>query len=129
MARSCQVHRFSTEHGRAVFSAAVTVRYHYHGQIKSIRECVQTALDSARKNVAILPRVGQDEVALNRAIRAWVESAADFGDAHLVATATGAGIANIVSDDAELISFEGLTSYTANKNAIDAAQSAGKLLS
>jgi predicted nucleic acid-binding protein len=85
-----------------------TIRNHYYGQIKPIREGVETTLASTRKNVNILPRVGQDEAALNRAIQLWVESAADFGDANLVATAKSAGIANILSDDADLISFEGI---------------------
>jgi predicted nucleic acid-binding protein len=106
-----------------------TVRYYYHAQIKSLRESVETTLDSARKSIAILPRVGQDEEVLNRAIREWVLSAADFADADLVASAKGAGIRNIVSDDADLISFEGITVYTANQNAVESAQIAGKLLS
>jgi len=105
-----------------------TVRNHYRGQIKPIREGVETTLASTRKSVNILPRVGQDEVALNRAIQVWVESAADFGDAHLVATAKGAGIANILSDDADLITFEGIVVYTANQTAIAAAQASGKLI-
>ena len=105
-----------------------TVRNHYHGQIKPIREGVETTLASTRKNVNILPRVGQDEAALNRAIQLWVESAADFGDAYLVATAKSAGIANILSDDADLISFEGIVVYTANQTAIGVAQASGKLI-
>jgi predicted nucleic acid-binding protein len=104
------------------------VRYHYHGQVKPIREGVETTLASTRKNVNILPRVGQDEAALNRAIQMWVESAADFADANLVATAKSAGIANILSDDADLISFEGIIVYTANQTAIGAAQASGKLI-
>ena len=98
------------------------------GQVKSIREGVETTLASTRKNINILPRVGQDEAALNRAIQLWVESAADFGDANLVATAKSAGIANILSDDADLISFEGIVVYTANQTAIGAAQASGKLI-
>jgi hypothetical protein len=105
-----------------------TVRYHYHGQVKPIREGVETTLASTRKNVNILPRVGQDDAALNRAIQLWVESAADFGDANLVATAKSAGIANILSDDADLITFEGIVVYTANQTAIRAAQASGKLI-
>lgn len=104
-----------------------TVRNHYRGQIKPIREGVETTLASTRKSVNILPRVGQD-AALNRAIQVWVESTADFGDAHLVATAKGAGIANILSDDADLITFEGIVVYTANQTAIGAAQASGKLI-
>jgi predicted nucleic acid-binding protein len=104
------------------------VRYHYHGQLQSIRGSVETTLASARKNVNVLPRIGQDEEALNRAIQVWVKSAADFADAGLVAHAKGAGIVNVVSDDADLMTFEGITVYTANRNAIDAARNAGKLL-
>ncbi len=105
-----------------------TVRHHYYGQVKPIREGVETTLASTRKNINILPRVGQDEAALNRAIQLWVESAADFGDANLVATAKSAGIANILSDDADLISFEGIVVYTANQTAIGAAQASGTLI-
>ncbi len=104
-------------------------RYFYHSQIRSIRESVETSLDSIRKNVHVLPRVGGDEEVLNRVIRAWVPSTADFGDADLVATAKRAGMPRIISDDADLVSFEGITVYTANQNAVDAARNGGRLLS
>ena len=105
-----------------------TVRNHYHGQVKPIREGVETTLASTRKSVNILPPVGPDEAALDRALRLWIDSVADFGDANLVATAKRAGIDNILSDDADLISFEGIVVYTANQTAIGAAQASGKLV-
>jgi hypothetical protein len=106
-----------------------TVRYYYHSQLQSVRESVETTLNSTRKSVHVLPQIGQPDEVLNRTIRAWISSVADFADADLVAAAKRAGMQDIVSDDADLISFEGITVYTANKNAIDAAQNAGKLLS
>ncbi len=45
-----------------------------------------------------------------------------------MATAKSAGIAKILSDDADLISFEGIVVYTANQTAIGAAQASGKLI-
>ena len=45
-----------------------------------------------------------------------------------MATAKRAGIANILSDDADLISFEGIVVYTANQTAIGAAQASGRLI-
>jgi hypothetical protein len=55
-------------------------------------------------------------------------SAGDFGDAALVAAAKRAGMPRIISDDADLITFNGITLYTANQRAIDAASRSGTLI-
>lgn len=105
------------------------VRYYYHQHLQAIREEVDTTLQSLKKNVRVLPQVGQDEQALDRTMRAWVVSSADFGDAALVAASKRAGISHIVSDDADLVSFDGIILYTANRKALEAAALAGKLIS
>lgn len=112
------------------FSAkyAKVVRYLYHEHLQTLREGVETTLQSLKKNVHVLPQVGQDEQAVSLAVREWVTSTADFGDAALVATAKRAGMPRIVSDDSDLVSFGGITLYTANQKALDAAGQAGKLI-
>ena len=77
----------------------------------------------------ILPQVGRDGDFFTGAVKEWLPSTSDFSDAILVAAAKRAGIPRIVSDDADLISFEGITVYTANRNAIESALAAGKLIS
>jgi hypothetical protein len=105
---------------------AKTVRYHYHGQLQAIREGVETTLEAIQKTVNVLPQVGQDTEALKRAVLHWIPSAADFGDATLVAAAKRVGMPHIISDDADLVTFDGITLYTANRKAIDSAIQAGQ---
>lgn len=105
-----------------------TVRYHYREQLQGIREEVEAILESLKKSVNILPQIGEDETALARALKEWVASTADFGDAALVAAAKRAGMPRILSDDADLASFEGITLYTANAKAVHSAREAGKLI-
>lgn len=99
-----------------------TVRYHYHEQLRNVRDDIQTTLQSIQKSVNVLPQVGHDLNAFGQAVQQWVSSAADFGDALLVVAAKRAGIPHIVSDDADLVTFDGITLYTANRNAIDSAK-------
>ncbi|WP_020467545.1 hypothetical protein [Singulisphaera acidiphila] len=104
-----------------------TVRYHYYSQLQALRESVETTLQSIRKLVDVIPQVGQDASALDQTLVQWIPSAADFGDAAFVASAQRTGMRHVISDDADLISFEGITVYTANRSAINAAALAGKL--
>jgi predicted nucleic acid-binding protein len=106
-----------------------TVRHYYFSQLQALRESVDTTLKSIRKLVNVMPQVGQDAQAFDQTLVQWVPSAADFGDAALVASAKRMGMTHIISDDADLISFDGITVYTANRKAIDAAVLAGKLVS
>jgi predicted nucleic acid-binding protein len=112
---------YSTKYAKAV-------RYLYASQLKMIRSDVETTLLSVRKTVELLPQVGGDRNLFTSAVKEWLPSASDFSDAILVAAAKLAGIPRIVSDDADLISFEGITVYTANRNAIESASAAGKLV-
>lgn len=57
----------------------------------------------------------------------WAAAAADWNDAILVATAKAAVTPWILSDDADLVSFAGISLLTANQGAINAAAAAGKL--
>jgi len=108
---------------------AKAVRYLYLSQLEAIRLGVETRLQSVRKSVELLPQIGKDADEFAAAVKEWLPSSSDFSDAILVATAKRAGIPRIISDDADLISFAGITVYTANRNAIDAASAAGMLVS
>lgn len=108
---------------------AKAVRYLYFAQLEAIRSAVETTLQSVRKSVELLPQVGKDTDNFSLALKEWLPSSCDFSDALLVAAAKRAGIPRIISDDADLLSFEGITVYTANQNAIAAASSATKLVS
>ena len=107
---------------------AKTIRYHYTSQLEMIRSGVETMLQSVRKTVEFLPQVGKAADIFAAAVKEWLPSTSDFSDSILVAAAKRAGIPRIISDDADLISFEGITVYTANRNAIEAASNAGRLV-
>jgi|GEM_PF-1247381 len=107
---------------------AKTVRYLYANQLEMIRLEVETSLLSLRKTVELLPKVGQDADIFAGAVKEWLPAISDFSDAILVAAAKRVGIFQIISDDADLITFEGITVYTANRNAIESASAAGKLI-
>jgi predicted nucleic acid-binding protein len=85
-------------------------------------------LAAACKRVELLPKFKGAEEELTRAVEEWASSAGDFTDALLVGAAKFADITDILSDDVDLVTFEGITVYTANRNSIDAADVAGKLL-
>jgi predicted nucleic acid-binding protein len=104
------------------------LRYHYSDRLQGIRESVvEITLRSIRKQLDYMPRREQEEPEFQRTLDAWRLSAADVTDASLVVRAKQAGVTSILSDDADLISFEGITLYTANRKAIDAAKWARKL--
>ena len=107
---------------------AKAVRYLYAGQLQIIRSEVETALQSVRKTVELLPQVGKDADVFAASVKEWLPATCDFGDSALVSAAKHAGIPRIISDDADLISCDGITVYTANRNAIDAARLASKLI-
>ena len=108
---------------------AKDVRYLCIADLPSIRDGVATLLQAILKNVEVLPQPPKqtDREILASTFRVWERSGCDFTDAALVNLARGAGIPRILTDDADLITFEGITVYTANSSAIDAAKQSGKL--
>ncbi len=59
---------------------------------------------------------------------AWLGSACDPGDASLTADARANGILNILSDDQDFASLDGITLYTANQTVIDTAKGLNRLV-
>lgn len=103
-------------------------RYDHHGRLLYIRNTSDTVVNVMRKSVGLLPKMRNEVDELQTATQAWIESAGDFADSIMVATAKFVGIREIVSDDVDLITFDGIQVYTANRNAIQAASVAGKLI-
>ena len=81
-----------------------------------------------RKSVELLPQLDKEADSFTASVNLWLPSTCDFNDAILVARANRAGIPRIISDDADLASFDGITLYTANRSVIEAARMAGKLV-
>jgi hypothetical protein len=96
-------------------------RMAYARELATIRERVDQVLARVSKSVALLPKPASMDREVEEARALWRQSAGDFGDAMLVTAARRVPILTVLSDDADLLSFEGLTLYTANKNAIEAS--------
>jgi hypothetical protein len=107
---------------------AKKLRYHYHDRLSRVRADVMTVLRSVQKDVEILPRLRKDSDAFVDMTQAWQSALADIGDAAIVSEARRAGLVDIVSDDADLLTFDGITLFTANQQAIDAATQSKRLL-
>lgn len=58
----------------------------------------------------------------------WLNKLVDSGDALLAADSISSGITNILSDDADIAKLEGITLFTANRIAIEAARKVGRLV-
>jgi hypothetical protein len=102
-------------------------RYRYAANLQVTRGKVLTIVNVVRKTVDVLPmhKFGSQE--FTDAAQKWEPSLTDFPDATLVATASQQAIYDILSDDQDLVSIEGITVYTANKTAVNAAHAANKL--
>jgi len=104
------------------------LRYHYSDRLSAIRANVETYLQSARRNVELLPAVSTNVDAFSATVQTWRSSTADIGDAALVAEAKRAGAPHIISDDADFVSFEGIHLYSANPAVVAAASQSNKLI-
>ena len=104
---------------------AKRARMAYAGQIAAIRKRVDNVLAAARKSVALLPKPKSMDHEIEEARKIWRLSAGDFGDALLVTAALRVPITNILSDDADFLTFSDITLYTANRAAIDASAADG----
>lgn len=103
-------------------------RYANLTRLSSIRSKALATLASARKTVELLPKLGTAEQEIERCATEWNNSTGDFGDAVLVANGKFVRYTDVVSDDVDLLTFDGITVHTANRKAINAAQDAGKLV-
>ena len=102
--------------------------HQYADRLGKIRQDALSFLQSARKTVDLLPSTRKAPDALDHAKAEWGQSAGDFGDALMVAVAKEATIRNVLADDIDLLTFDGITVYTANQTAIQDAKAAGKLV-
>jgi hypothetical protein len=100
---------------------AKTARLTYANQIAEIRRRVDDVLANVTKSVALLPKPASMDREVEEARTLWRQSAGDFGDAMLVTAARRVPITAVLSDDADLLSFSGVTLYTANRAAIEAS--------
>ncbi len=103
-------------------------RYSYVGRLGRIRQDAISFLLLARKTVDLLPEFRNAADELDKAVNEWNSSAGDFADATMVANAKYAMVPNILSDDIDLLTFDGITLYTANFTAIQDAAVGGKLI-
>ncbi len=103
-------------------------RYRYGDQLATVRQTGIGVLQQVRKNTSLLPAFRNQEDRLQRVVQAWQTSFMDPNDAIVVASAIYGSIPHIVTDDADFLTVEGTTIYTANNRAIEAATAAGKLI-
>ncbi len=103
-------------------------RYHYAAQLRTVRNSIDGMMGAILKSVRLLPQFATADEQHVYSVKDWLPSTGDFPDAVLAASAIKQGIAQILSDDMDLVSFNGITLYTANQKAIDAARAAGRLI-
>ncbi len=104
-------------------------RYDNIPRLPTIRSNALAVLASARKKVDLMPKFGTSESEIAQFASEWSNSTGDFGEAVLVANCKMIpSYCHVVSDDADLVTFDGITLYTANQKAITAAKDAGKLI-
>ena len=103
-------------------------RYHFDLDIARIRSDIDVTMTSLLRSVSLLGLPTTAATLHNQVSSAWLTSLGDFPDAALVSAAAAHGIANFLSDDADLATFPGIILYTANRYALGAARTAGKLI-
>ena len=104
-------------------------RYEKTAPLSSIRRRIEKVLTQARSRNAFdfLVNARGAGAEWDSTRSEWLGSMGDPPDAMLVAAAKRSSILDIVSDDCDLITFDGICVYTANRNAVNAARGAGKL--
>lgn len=103
-------------------------RYYFASQVPGIRSDIEVSIASIRKSVTLLDLPPNASGLHSQSRTAWLDSLGDFPDAVLVSSALAQGITCILSDDADLATFPGITLYTSNLRAVSAARAAKKLL-
>lgn len=107
---------------------AKQARYDFHSHLARIRQCAMSVVAAMHRQVELLPRFKSEIIELDAVLAEWAGSAGDFNDAFLVANAKLAGISDVISDDADLVTFAGIRVHTANKNTVERAHAAGMLI-
>jgi hypothetical protein len=103
-------------------------RYQYASNLALIRANVATAVVAVRRLVSIIAKPASEGNELTECLNIWQSSLADYADSILIARAKSVGITDVLSDDADLATFDGIRLYTANGSVIQAARQAGKLV-
>ena len=115
-------------HAADLFSKKAA-RYEYAAHLTTIRQSALTAVASIEKSVSLFPSRGTQPSDDFRQINdEWKDTYGDYPDAVLVAQARSGGIKNVVTDDIDFLTFDGLIVHTANDKAVQLARSAGKLV-
>jgi len=103
-------------------------RYYFASDIPGVRSDINLTITSLLRSVTLLNLPATASAQRASECSAWLGSLGDFPDAALISSALAQGITNFLSDDADLTTFPGITLNTANRNAINAARRAGKLV-
>jgi len=104
------------------------IRRTYRAEYLLCQERVLTYLAAVRKAYRLIAMVGNDAVSYWPAWDvAWPRTVADPEDVGQLVDAVATGLSQVLSDDADWVSLDGITLYTANAVAIRAAQLAGRL--
>jgi hypothetical protein len=101
-------------------------RYTYAANLTAIRTKVETIIVAVRKLIDVLPKSSSESQDLNDCIQAWKASLGDYADSLLISRMKYMSIYDVLSDDMDMVTFDGITLYTANPTAINAARRAGK---
>lgn len=105
-----------------------SARYQYLNMLESVRKRICTHLASLRKHVRVMADPRSPETAVDTYLVDWSVCAGDFPDSVAVSIAKQHGIPQIVTDDQDFLTMEGVIVYTANVQAIADATRAGKML-
>jgi hypothetical protein len=103
-------------------------RYSYEARLGKIRKDAHSYLLQARKTVKLLPEFANAPDELDLTVTEWLASTGDAADSILVANARYSQVPHVLADDVDILSFGGITVYTANRTALQDAIAAGKLL-
>lgn len=99
-------------------------RYRARMAGQPVRRTVLDVLAKVQRDVQLLTH----GCPLSDVLKRWADSAGDYNDAALVCLAGQVGIDCILSDDADLATFPGITVLTANPALIEAAERGGRLV-
>lgn len=106
---------------------ALREKGHLAGRLGDVREQVQTHLDVLTACFTLLPDPPWVTTFVECLRGEWARALIDATDAAFISEARAVGIADIISDDAELSTVPDIRLYTANRTAIRAARQAGRL--
>ncbi|NEP11135.1 MAG: hypothetical protein F6K14_13165 [Symploca sp. SIO2C1] len=102
-------------------------RHNYPVERTKVVTEVETVWDYV-SSTAICTDILIDEVTSNKALTRFKTQLLDGYDLLILEAMNKAGVQQIITDDGDYVTVPGIKVFTANKNAIDAARSQGKLL-